>query len=210
VNATSLDKRWTRSNSIEVSKWNYTSSDPFYIYHSLNYFNFEGTFRFAFEFSITNCSQNPETGKMIFQRPTQRTQLHFSIENNTLSPDLTAATEGTCDQSPALGFNITDLLKVPATTSLELPTETGAFASTCAVVPTWMPSKFDPCKPKIDSSTAASISAAMSSHICSHWVHETGVVCPTPTSKSGYPKVQVPDAGAWFLGMVSLLAYSLA
>jgi hypothetical protein len=73
-----------------------------------------------------------------------------------------------------------------------------------------MTSKFDPCKPKIDSSAAASISAAMTSLICSHWVHKTAVVCPTPTSNSGALRVQFPDTGAWRLGMGSLLAYSLA
>jgi hypothetical protein len=67
-----LDKRWTRSSSIEVSKRNYTSSDPFYICQRLSYFNVEGLFRFAFEFSMTNCSENPEMGKMVFQRPHQR------------------------------------------------------------------------------------------------------------------------------------------
>lgn len=186
---------------IELSHLNYTDSDPYFLYWSTNALDFEGTFLFAWELHMSNCSYNLENDAVEFGYAASRSQVFFSTKNGTSPPDLVAATEdGTCDQSLAKAVHIPDLLEVP-------PTKTWGGPS-CAVNPDTLPIP-SPCEVKIDSSAAASISAGVTASACANPLH-TGISCPSPSLGNAASRAQSPVSGAWILAIATLLAYSLA
>ncbi|EAW24043.1 uncharacterized protein NFIA_036150 [Aspergillus fischeri NRRL 181] len=138
------------SGSIRLSRINYTTSDPYYLYWSTGNLDIEGTFVGA------------------------------------SSLDFVAATEDdACDKSQAQAVQVPDLLEVP-------PTRTwGAPSCAATVGPSPTP---NPCKVKIDSTAAASISAALASSACANPVR-TGLSCPTPPSKSAASWRNHPSEG---------------
>ncbi|GFF34785.1 hypothetical protein IFM58399_03992 [Aspergillus lentulus] len=190
------------SGSIQLSKINYTTSDPYFLYWSTGHLDIEGTFVFAWELQMNNCSYSPQSDALTFGYfGSRRHELYFSTKNGTSSPDFVAATEDdTCDQSQAQAVQVPDLLEVPATRTW------GAPSCAATVGPSPAP---NPCKVKIDSTAAASISAALASSACANPIR-TGLSCPTPSSESAASAAQSPVVGHWILAIGMLLAYSLA
>ncbi|KAE8143472.1 hypothetical protein BDV38DRAFT_277491 [Aspergillus pseudotamarii] len=209
------------SGSIELSKINYTASDPYFLYWSTNKLNIEGTFLIAWELKMYNCSHDPESNDLNFEYfGSRRHQSFFSTKNGTSPPDLVAATEDdTCDQSPAQAVHVPDLLEVPSgqvwggPTYIVAPTPTwytppytwGAPSCAATVDPSPTPS---PCNVKIHSSAAASISAALTSTACANPLR-TGLSCPTPSSENAASMGQLPHERPWILAMGMLFAYGL-
>ncbi|KAL5355562.1 hypothetical protein BJX96DRAFT_141494 [Aspergillus floccosus] len=178
-------------------------ADPYMLYWSIN-LAVEGTFAFAWQVRLSNCSLNSETDKIdrhLFGG--QGTQFSFSTKNNASPPDLVAfAEKETCNQAFALAVHIPSALQLP-------PTKTAEWGgSSCAVNPDFLPTP-SPCNVKVDSSAAASISASLTSAACSN-VLRTGVSCPTPTSQNSASVPQSPVTRVWILAIGGLLAYSLA
>ncbi|GAQ09751.1 hypothetical protein ALT_7072 [Aspergillus lentulus] len=190
------------SGSIQLSKINYTTSDPYFLYWSTGHLDIEGTFVFAWELQMNNCSYSPQSDALTFGYfGSRRHELYFSTKNGTSSPDFVTATEDdTCDQSQAQAVQVPDLLEVPATRTW------GAPSCAATVGPSPAP---NPCKAKIDSTAAASISAALASSACANPIR-TGLSCPTPSSESAASAAQSPVVGHWILAIGMLLAYSLA
>jgi hypothetical protein len=189
------------SGSIRLSNTNYTTSDPYLLYWSTGKLDIEGTFALAWELKMNNCSHSQSDTLSFGYFGSRRHQLYFSTKNGASSPDLVSATEGdTCDQSLAQAVQVPDLLAVPSTRTW------GAPSCAATVGPSPTPS---PCKVKIDSTAAASISAALTSDACANPVR-TGLSCPTPSSKSVASVAQLPGGGPWILPIGMLVAYGLA
>ncbi|KAE8344367.1 hypothetical protein BDV24DRAFT_127124 [Aspergillus arachidicola] len=169
-----------------------------------------------------NCSHDTEYGDLTFGYfGGRRYQSFFSTKNGTSLPDFVAATENdTCGQSPAHAVHVADLLKVPSgqtwgdPTRILHPTPTWNpprhtwSATSCATSADLSPTP-TPCNVKIDSSAAASISAALTSTACANPLR-TGLTCPTPSSENAAPVGQSHVERPWILAMGLLLAYGLA
>ncbi|OJJ66127.1 hypothetical protein ASPBRDRAFT_138688 [Aspergillus brasiliensis CBS 101740] len=198
----SVNESFVTAGSIQLSNLNYTASDPYLLYWSIGSLNIEGTFLLAWELKMNNCSQSPQTNTLTFgYLGSRRHQLYFSTKNGTSSPDISAATEdGTCEQSIAQAVQVPALLDVP-------PTRTwGAPSCAQTVGPSPTPS---PCEVKIDSTAAASISAALTATACGNPLR-TGLSCPTPSSENMASARLLPVGGLRTLAMGMLLAYGLA
>ncbi|PLN83840.1 hypothetical protein BDW42DRAFT_164249 [Aspergillus taichungensis] len=197
---------------IDLPKINYTSSDPYFLYWSIDHLdNVEGTFMFAWELHMRNCTYDSESDSVTFGTFGQRNnQVHFSTKKGASPPDLAAATEpDACDDTQAQAVYVSDLQAVAPNEILSLPTgETWGASSCAAALETWpTPS---PCRVKIDAPAAASISAALTSAACANPLR-TGMSCPTPSAKNAASSRHFPLGGAWILAFTNtLLAYSLA
>ncbi|KAH2540533.1 hypothetical protein KXW97_004426 [Aspergillus fumigatus] len=190
------------SGSIRLSRINYTTSDPYYLYWSTGKLDIEGSFVLAWELQMNNCSHSPQSDALTFgYLGSRRHQLYFSTKNGTSSPDFVAATEDdTCEQSQAQAVQVPDLLEVPSSRTWAAPS--------CAVTVGLSPTP-NPCKVKIDSTTAASISAALTSSACANPIR-TGLSCPTQSSENAASAAQLPVGGHWRLAIGMMLAYRLA
>lgn len=210
-NVSSDERIVSTGGIIKLPEINYTSSDPYFLYWSTGDLdNIEGTFLFAWELHMHNCSYNPESESVMFGRfGERRHQVYFSTKNGALQPDLAAATEAdACNESQAQAVHVADLLEVAPTKTLFPSTETWG-APSCAVTLDTQPTP-SPCKVKIDSPAAASISAALTSTACA-FPTRTGMSCPSPSTENAASTGQLPLGGAWILAITTtLLAYSLA
>ncbi|PWY84445.1 hypothetical protein BO83DRAFT_352971 [Aspergillus eucalypticola CBS 122712] len=193
---------YTTSGLIHLVNTNHTRSDPYFLYWSVGSLDIEGTFVFAWELQMFNCSHSPQSDALTFgYLDTLRHQFHFSMKNGTLPPDFAAATaDSTCEQSIAQAVQVPELLDVPPTRTWGAP----SCAPTVGPYPT--PS---PCQVKIDSTAAASISSALTSSACRNPLR-TGLSCPTPSPESKAPATQSPVGGLRILAMGMLLDYNLA
>ncbi|KAA8646828.1 uncharacterized protein ATNIH1004_005503 [Aspergillus tanneri] len=189
------------SGSIQLSNTNYTTSDPYLLYWSTGKLDIEGIFVLAWELKMNNCSHAPQSDALSFGYfDSRRHQLYFSTKNGASSPDFVSATEGdVCNQSQAQAVQVPDLLAVPSTRTW------GAASCAATVGPSPTAS---PCEVKIDSTAAASISAALISDACANPVR-TGLSCPTPSSESATSVAQLPVGGPWILAIGMLVAYGL-
>ncbi|KAJ5542416.1 hypothetical protein N7461_008419 [Penicillium sp. DV-2018c] len=185
-------KLWESSND--------TSSTRF-LNWGTSKFNFEGNFRFTWDLSMDRCSLDEETNEVNFGRFSEFQSFYFTTKNGTSPADFVAATEDdTCDKALAQAINYADLSKLPATES--------TYGPSCLAEPTYLPKTTNPCNAKINSSAAASISAAMTSIACAR--DRPGVACPTPSSGNAASKAHLKMGGACVLTMAPLLTYSLA
>ncbi|GES66382.1 hypothetical protein ATEIFO6365_0013035000 [Aspergillus terreus] len=165
-------------DSVRLFERNLTHvTDPYMLYWSVDLV-IEGTFEFAWQVSLDNCSHNSETDKTDMHLfGGQGTQFYFSTKNDASPPDLIAfAEEETCNQAFALAVHVPSTLQLPPTKTAELGGPSCAVNPDLALTPS-------PCNVKMDSSAAASISASLTSAACSN-VLRTGVSCPTPTPEN--------------------------
>ncbi|KAB8234217.1 uncharacterized protein BDW43DRAFT_310571 [Aspergillus alliaceus] len=134
----STNDRVHTGGAIQGRKIKTSSSDPYVSYASTSHLTKEETFMFTWELCMYNCSQDPTTGhETVGNHDARLRQLYFSIKNNTSPPDFVAATEdNTSNKVASSGFTL-DMRRTPS-----------------------------PCKVKIDSSDAVSISAALASVAC--------------------------------------------
>ncbi|GKZ25170.1 hypothetical protein AbraIFM66951_001135 [Aspergillus brasiliensis] len=199
-----VNESYITSSLIHMWKLNYTTSDPYLLYWSVSKLNVEGDFVFAWELSMENCSHYPQSDALIFGYSGGfRHQLYFSTRNGTSLPDIAAATDqDACANSSAMALQVPELWEVPTSQT----SSWGGPSCAPTVGPSPTPS---PCKVKIDSTAAASISAALTSTACD-WPFHTGLSCPTPSSKNLATSTQSPVGRLWILVIGMLLAYSLA
>ncbi|KAJ5922027.1 hypothetical protein N7516_009730 [Penicillium verrucosum] len=199
---------------VEQVDGNFSTTDTFKLWESSNdtsntrfltwgtsKFDFEGNFRFTWDLSMDRCSLDKETDEVNFGRFSEFQSLYFTTKNGTSSADFVAATDDdTCDKALAQAINYADVSKLPATES--------TYGPSCLVEPTTLPKTTNPCNAKINSSAAASMSAAMTSIACAR--DRPGVTCPTPSSRNAASKTHLKMGGAWILATASLLTYCLA
>lgn len=179
---------------------NDTSSTRF-LHWGTSKFDFEGNFRFTWDLSMDRCSLDKETDEVNFGRYSEFQSLYFTAKNGTAPADFVAATDDdTCDKALAQAINYADLSKLPATES--------TYGPSCLAEPTTLPKPTNHCNAKINSSAAASMSAAMTSIACAR--DRPGVTCPTPSPSSAASKAHLKMGGAWALATASLLIYCLA
>ncbi|GKZ29773.1 hypothetical protein AbraIFM66950_006403 [Aspergillus brasiliensis] len=199
-----VDESYITAGVIHLSRLNYTTSDPYFLYWSVSTLDIEGTFRFAWEILMNNCSLSQQSDALTFAYlNTIRHQFYFSTKNGTSSPDISAATEGgTCEKSVAQAVQVPELWEVPTSQT----SSWGAPSCAPTVGPSPTPS---PCQVKIDSTAAASISAALTATACRNPLR-TGLSCPTPSPKNLASSTQPPIGGLRILAMGLLLAYNLA
>ncbi|EEQ31826.1 hypothetical protein McanMca71_007698 [Microsporum canis] len=184
---------------------NYSSSDTYFLYDWTRKINTtEGTWELIWTWSADNCSQpkkDPEShlGSRI---PLEvgsvgtRNILYFTTKHGAKQPDLVAATQdGTCGESRADTVNITEVMDVPWDDSYY------KTQPSCAVLSTITPTP-NPCRAKIDSVIASSISSAIQSTACIASWNPIGS-CP-PESTSTRRAVQFSAGGT------ALLAATLA
>ncbi|KAE8307530.1 hypothetical protein BDV41DRAFT_584409, partial [Aspergillus transmontanensis] len=186
-----------RSGEIKLSRYNYTGSDPYFLYWSIDYLDFEGIFSIYWQLLMFHCTADADFGFL----GSPRHESFFSIKNGTSPADFVAATEDdTCDQSLAQAVRVPDVRKVPSSQVWDGP----SCAATANLVPTPTP-----CNVKMDSSAAASISGALTSTACAN-PFLTALSCPIPTSENAASIVQLPVGGLWTLAVGMLLAYAHA
>lgn len=177
------------------------TSNPRFLNWGNSKLNFEGEFQLTYDLSVDRCFMDNKTHEVNIRRFSEFKSLFFTTKNGTSPPDFVAATdEDTCDKALAQAINYADLSKVPASER--------NYGPSCLASPTTIPTTTSPCNVKINSSAAASMSAAMTSTACA--VRRAGVTCPTPASKNAASKPNLNPGGAWILAMVSLLTYCLA
>ncbi|KND91190.1 hypothetical protein TOPH_04106 [Tolypocladium ophioglossoides CBS 100239] len=183
---------------------NYSSGpDPYLVFHYTSQLNnTEGRWMLSWELRSGNCSMSDEYAPLKVAGLVQRNYIYFTTKNGAQQPDLVAATQdGTCSKTESFAFNITGMLDVPL----------GSHYNNQASCPTLSPAAPtpDPCRVKVDSASASSISYAIQSSAC--W----GGLMPAFTCPPGYDKsaarraVQSAVGGAAWLAGTAWLAVTL-
>ncbi|KND89244.1 hypothetical protein TOPH_06115 [Tolypocladium ophioglossoides CBS 100239] len=162
--------------------------------------NTEGNWMFSWELHSGNCSMPEEFAPLKVTDLVQRKHIYFITKNGAQRPDLVAATQdGTCADTESVAFNITGMIGVPI----------GSHYNDQASCPTLSPAAPtpDPCRVKVDSTSASSISYTIQSSAC--W----GGLRPAVTFSLGYDNsaarraVQFSVGGAaWLAGTLGWLA----
>jgi hypothetical protein len=165
----------------------FSSSDPYFAFDSVPYMNStEGVWTISWIVSAGNCSSGGGGlnsigdgiggGMSASHVPYQAGPTQFTTKNGAQQPDLVAATaDDTCANSGNVTFDVTAVLKVA------LPEDYNGRSS-CAVLPTPLSTPpANPCGAKINSSAAASISAAITSCAVHQPTVSTGCI-PLTTS----------------------------
>lgn len=167
-------------DSYDVRWANFSSSDPYFAYTGFKAFNREGSWRLRWTVTWDSCTNdslnsNPNNDGIITN--SSDNSLLFTTRNSAPEVDLVAATADNNDDDcgPAgsgTAVSVTDTLDVPSLVDW-------SGGDTCAVVasPT---STLTSCHISIGSSSAASISAAVTAKVCEtkDIYLPSGVTCP--------------------------------
>jgi hypothetical protein len=145
VVSTSYDLRWA----------NFSSNDLYFRYRAFTRFDTEGIWMLTWRVGWDSCTEDSLSqfgGDPLVGNYTGSSIL-FTTKNSAQDVDLVAATKNTnCSEDTGVAINITDTLNVPARVDWY-------GGETCAVVSSSTPTPA-PCRFKIDSAAASSISSS--------------------------------------------------
>lgn len=172
---------WDRNNmsnavvgeSLEVDKANMSTNDPYFLYLGSTKFNVEGKWQLTWTLVWYSCKD--ERGNGIATNLTDNSMI-FSTKNAAPQVDLVAASnDDKCSSSTNVALDITGTASVPNT--VQWP-----GGETCAVV-AGSETQPDPCRVKVDSAAASSMSASMTAQICDGLAPPAAVGCPKDDNK---------------------------
>jgi hypothetical protein len=144
---------------------NMSDTDPFLIYHHYDKLNTEGIWRLVWTLSWTDCID--AHSKKTLSR-SQSSAITFSTKKSAQDIDLVTATkDNNCSQDQGIAFNITNTHEAPA------GDESCTTVANSTVIP-------NPCRVKIDSAAASSISASLTEDLCSRL--DPPISCPSDES----------------------------
>ncbi|KAF2711897.1 hypothetical protein K504DRAFT_489677 [Pleomassaria siparia CBS 279.74] len=155
------DKRRTPLTQTYDLRWaNFSSSDPYFEYSALSRFKVESSWLLTWTVQWNGCTEDSlSRGRRPFTGNYSENSIFFTTRNSTQEVDLIAATnEKDCAGDTGVTMNVTSTLDVPVSIDWY-------GGETCAVVPSPAPTS-DPCRIKIDSAIASSISSSMTASWC--------------------------------------------
>ncbi|RYP18678.1 hypothetical protein DL765_003813 [Monosporascus sp. GIB2] len=187
------DSSWNDSVSFhhDLSWTNWSSHDPYFVYHYFDEFNTEGRWWLTWTVSWQSCDEGwlsdpfvQSNHRRMISNSSSWSNL-FTTENSGQEVDLVAATTNKpCPEELGVAINVTDK-------TMEVPYWVDwSGGETCAVVapPTLTPTP-DPCRVKIDSAVVASISASVLATQCKSLYPPAN--CPAEDDKSAAQRLVV-------------------
>lgn len=143
-------------------KWTHiSSSNPYFEYRPFSNFDREGRWEISWSVGWVNCTDTTvgSYGNDRLDAHWSANSLHFTTKESAQEVDLVAATENDkCSDDMGFAFNITDTYEAPLGADW-------AGNDTCGLVASPLPTP-DPCRVKINSAVASSISASMAKQRC--------------------------------------------
>jgi hypothetical protein len=182
-NASNLLQTAPEGRSHDLSETNWTSQEPYFVYHFADLEAYEGRGQLFWWANWVSCdlSGSEPAFKVNVTEPSQRS-LEFTIKSGGQAVDLVAATannDATCAQ-PGVAINVTDETRWVSDVHLEAQ---GYGDLTCAVLASSTPTPTaNPCQVEINSAAAASMWASLTARRCqSRGANDTlaGLDCPT-------------------------------
>lgn len=193
-------REWNNTNNVVVSdqfdlRWaNLSGDDAHLVHRGYTGFNTEGSWWITWIVGRQSCTDeslsSPYAGNRITTNNTSWSVL-FTTKKSAHEVDLVAATNDnkTCPEDIGVAINVTDTLKIPGSASAEWD----GGGDRCAVVASSTPTP-DPCRVKISSAAASSISSAATARVCDG--RDPPVSCPSKdkTGESSAPQLAVAGA----------------
>ena len=149
------------TTSYDLTWRNFSSSDPFFVYHGFSNFNTEGSWWLTWHLGRVSCKEdslNSPYGDDRFVINNTGASILFTTKNSAQEVDLVAATNKDCAEAIGFAVNVTNTLKVPGNVRWD-------GGEMCAVVESHTPIP-NPCGAKIDSAAASSISSSLTASRC--------------------------------------------
>jgi hypothetical protein len=156
-NGSNLESTFGHANH-DLTYANY-SSEPYFVYRYLN-IDTEGPHQLFSTASWRNCDESSDQVGILGN--TTNFSVHFTIKRGGQEVDLVAATanDKTCFTENGVAINVTDQ-------TYEVPPSWGRPDGTCAVLASSSPTPTaNPCRVKIDTAVAASMSASLHAALC--------------------------------------------
>jgi hypothetical protein len=172
-------------DSFETGYFNWTntsSNSPEFVYRHYEKFNTGGKWNLVWNVLWANCTYDARREKSYLDGQSQSSLITFTTNKTAQDIDLVdATTDDDCREEQGIAFNVMDTTVVAGGYNV---------GEQCAVLEntTLTPS---PCRVKIDSTTASSMSAALTASLCSDeyrmyveagWAEEPQISCPVDTS----------------------------
>jgi len=144
----------------DLTSTNFSSSEPYFVYHYLKSIT-EGPHRLFATAIWRSCDESGDQVAIVGHDI--NLSIYFNVERGGQEVDLVAATEK-CSPQDGVAINVTDQTHdVPE----KLSWEQQQLSGTCAVLASSSPTPTaDPCRVKIDTTVAASMSAFLKNALC--------------------------------------------
>jgi hypothetical protein len=157
----------------DLENANMAGHEPYFAYTFFD--NFEAEVRYKMVWQVYWASCNEDDSEPRFALNSSNQTIEFTVKNDAQAVDLVAATanDKTCPPELGVAVNATG-------ETMEVPSRGGYGGGTCAVLASSAPSPApDPCRVKIDSTGAGSISATWTARMCDGTRNSTSLVhCP--------------------------------
>ncbi|RYO77552.1 hypothetical protein DL766_010124 [Monosporascus sp. MC13-8B] len=156
-NGSNLESTFGHSH-MDLAYANY-SSEPYFVYHHLN-IDTEGPHELFSTAAWQSCDESGDQVGILGN--TTNFSVLFTIKRGGQKVDLVAATanDKTCSAKDGVAINVTDQTR-------EVPASWDRPAGTCAVLASSSPTPtVNPCRVKIDTAVAASMSASLHAALC--------------------------------------------